>query len=157
MAISGTYQDGDAVNYKDCYVEVDVEGNGSWAPLWSWATEVALSGEDVPTTETFPFGHDPIVFTGRKGAIDVTVTAVYTEGTNDPFHNIRARFESDPGGDFDVRFVPKGSSPGNKMFSTNGGKLTACPPPVGAGDASSATVFSFTCRGRGLTQGALGS
>lgn len=156
MAISGTYTAGDAISFKDCLVEVDILDDGTWADIDSWATEVAVSGEDVPTTETYPFEGSAIVFAGSKSPVEVSVTCVYTEGSTDPFENIRDRFEAADGPAFEVRFAPGGSSTGGFRFSTAGGKLTACPPPVGAGDASSATVFTFVVRADSLSRDEIG-
>jgi hypothetical protein len=156
MAISGTYSANDAVSFKDCLVEVDLTpGSSSYADIDSWATEVSVSGEDVPTTEVYPFEGSAIVFAGNKSPVEVQVTAVYTEGSTDPFKNIRDYFEANDGPDFDVRFAPAGSSDGNYMFTTSGGKLIACPPPQGAGDAASAQVFTFVVRADSLARTAM--
>jgi hypothetical protein len=153
--ISGAYAAGDAISFKDCFVEVDVNAEADWADIDSWATEIAVSGEDVPTTQTFPFEGNAIVFAGNKNPVTINCTVVYTEGTDDPFHNIRARFEAAPGGAFNIRFAPAGSGAGNKRFTSSGGKLTACPLPTGAGDASSATVSTFTVVADGIAQGVM--
>ncbi len=155
MAISGTYAANDAVSFKDCMVEVDLVADGTWAAIDSWSTEVTVSGEDVPTTEVYPFAGSPIVFAGNKSPVEVQTTAVYTEGSTDPFMNIRDRFEAGDGPIIDVRFVPAGSATTNYRFSTSGGKLTACPPPQGAGDASSAQTFTFVVRADSLDRDAI--
>ena len=155
MAISGTYAANDAVSFKDCMVEVDLTAGGTFVPIDSWSTEVTVSGEDVPTTEVYPFAGSSIVFAGNKSPVEVQVTSVYTEGSTDPFQNIRDRFEAADGPIIDVRFVPAGSASGNFRFTTSGGKLTACPPPQGAGDASSATVFTFVVRADSLGRDAI--
>lgn len=156
MAISGTYAANDAVSFKDCLVEVDLTpSSSSYADIDSWATEVTVSGEDVPTTEVYPFEGSAIVFAGNKSPVEVQVTAVYTEGSTDPFQNIRDAFEASDGPDFDVRFTPAGSASGNFRFTTSGGKLTACPPPQGAGDAASAQIFTFVVRADSLARDAI--
>ena len=156
MAISGTYSANDAISFKDCYVEVDLTpASSSYAVIDSWATEVSVSGEDVPTTEVYPFAGTAIVFSGNKSPVEVQVTCVYTEGSVDPFKQIRDAFEAGDGPDFDVRFTPAGSGGGNFKFTTAGGKLTACPPPQGAGDAASAQVFTFVVRADSLAIGAM--
>jgi hypothetical protein len=38
MPISGSYSAGDAISFKDCFVEVDILYNASWADIDSWAT-----------------------------------------------------------------------------------------------------------------------
>jgi hypothetical protein len=155
MAISGTYDTNDAVSFKDCMVEVDLTAGGSFVPIDSWATEVSVSGEDVPTAEAYPFAGSPIVFAGNKSPVEVTITVIYTEGSLDPFKNIRDRFEAADGPIIEVRFVPAGSASGNYRFTTSGGKLIACPPPQGAGDAASAQVFTFVVRADSLGRDAI--
>ena len=155
MAISGAYVANDAISFKDCLVETDLVADGTWADIDSWSTEVAVSGEDVPTTQVYPFEGSAIVFAGNKSPVEVSVTSVYTEGSTDPFQNIRDAFEAGDGPTFDVRFIPGGSASGNFRFTTSGGKLTACPPPVGAGDASSATVFTFVVTADSLGRDAI--
>jgi hypothetical protein len=156
MPISSTYAAGDAISFADCLVEVDITDVGTWADIDSWATEVTVSGEDVPTTETYPFEGSAIVFVGTKSPVEVSVTAVYTEGSTDPFQNIRDRFEAGNGPAFEVRFSPGGSVTGGFRFTTAGGKLIACPPPVGTGDAASATTFTFVVRADSLARDAIG-
>ncbi len=155
MAISGTFADGDSISFADAMVEVDLTAIDTWAAVDSWATEVTVSGEDIPTTETYPFAGSAVVYVGTKSPVEVVVTAIYTEGSTDPFQNIRDRFEASNGPVMDVRFVPAGSASGNFRFTTSGGKLTACPPATGAGDAASATVFSFTIRANSLGRDAI--
>lgn len=149
--ITGTYTAGDAISYKDCWVQVDLEDDGTWKDIDSWATEIQVSGEDVPTTETYPFEGSAIVFAGVKSPVEIQCTVVYTQGTSDPFYQIRKRFENNDGAAMEIRFAPAGSASGSLLFTTAGGKLTAAPPPTGSGDASSATVSTFVIRADNLT------
>ena len=155
MAITGTYTADDAISFKDAMVEVDLTSGGTFVPIDSWATEVSVSGEDVPTTQVYPFAGSSIVFAGSKTPVVVTITAVYTEGSDDPFKNIRDRFEASSGPVMNVRFVPAGSASTNYRYTTSGGKLTACPPPQGAGDASSAQTFAFVVTADSLGRDAI--
>ena len=155
MAISGTYDTNDAVSFKDAMVEVDLTAGGTFVPIDSWATEVSVTGEDVPTAETYPFAGSAIVFAGNKTPVEVTITIVYTEGSLDPFQNIRDRFEAADGPIIEVRWVPAGSASGNFRYTTSGGKLTACSPPVGAGDAASAQVSTFVVKADSLGRDAI--
>lgn len=150
MAISGTYSAGDAVSYKDCFVEVDIQDDGTWADIDSWATEIQVSGEEVPTTETYPFEGSAIVFAGSKSPVRVDCTIVFTQGSTDPYKNIRDRFEAVDGAPFEIRFAPAGSAANNLMFTTSGGKLVAAPPPTGTGAADSATVVTFSVQADSL-------
>ena len=155
MAITGTYAANEAISFKDCMVEVDLTAGGTFVPIDSWATEVSVSGEDVATSEAYPFAGSAIVFAGNKSPVEVQITSVYTEGSDDPFQNIRDRFEAADGPTIEVRFVPAGSASGNFRFTTSGGKLTACPPPQGAGDASSAQTFTFVVKADSLGRDAI--
>jgi hypothetical protein len=142
MPITGTYTAGDAITMADCYAELDLTPSSSvWASIQSWHTDIAVSGEDIPTTSTKPFGNPPIVFTGTKNPARVTITIVYTEGSTDPYRNLRTLFESGNDNPCDVRWQPSGSGTGVLLFTTSGGKLVACPPPTGSGEADSANVI----------------
>jgi len=153
--ISGSYTAGDAITFADAMVEVDVNDEADWAVINTWATEISVTGEDIPYTETYPFEGSAIVFTGTKSSVEVTVTCVYTEGTADPYHNIRTRFESGNGVAFEVRWVPADSASGNKRFTTAGGKLMACTLPQGSGSADTANQFTFVVRADSVSMGTI--
>lgn len=142
--ISGTYTAGDAVSFGDCYVELDLNGENDFNAIDSWSTEIATTGGEIPTNQTYPFAGSAIVFTGVKGPITINCTIVYTEGTADPYYNIRARYESGDNLPCDIRWRPKGSTVTNRLFTSVGGKLTNCPLPNGSGDAGSANVVTVT-------------
>ncbi len=154
MAISGTYSDGDAINFNDCEVEVDLTpSSSSFANIDSWAASIEVDPKTVQTTESYTFTHTgPIVFTGNPDPRNVTVTCVYTEGATDPFKNIN---DHTIGADFDVRFAPKGGATGDYQFTTSGGKLISVGSPQGAADGSTATTFTFVVRCSSISQGTI--
>ena len=143
MAISGTRTTGDGVSYKDCYVEVDLLGDGNWAAIDSWATDVNVSGEGVPTTSRRPFAGAPETFVGNKEPVTIDVTILFTQGSADPYRQIRARFEAADGPDMEVRWVPAGSGSGNVRFTSSGGKLIAAPAPSGSSEDNNGAVATF--------------
>lgn len=144
MPISGEYAANDAISFADCYVEVDLTpSSSSYAAIDSWATDIAVSGEEIPTTSTYPFKGSAIVFTGTKGPAQITCTIVYTEGSTAAYYNIRTLFESGNNNPMNIRWQPNGSGTGKLRFTSVGGKLTACPPPTGSGSADSANVVTF--------------
>jgi hypothetical protein len=155
MAITGTYSAGDAISFGDCVVEVDLVDDATWARIDSWATEISVTGEDIPRTETYPFTGSAIVFVGVKSPVEVSCTMVYTEGSTDPYQNLRDRFEGGNDLPCEIRWVPRGSASGYHRYTTSGGKLTACPPPQGAGDASSANVATFVITADSLGRDAI--
>ena len=154
MAISGTYSDGDAINMADCEVEVDLTpASSSYANIDSWASEIAVGNEEVNSTETYTFTHTgPIIFTGNPSPIEVTVTCVYTEGTTDPYYNIKNQAL---GALTDVRWGPAGAGSGGNAFSTSGGRLIRRGLPQGAADGSTATVFPFMVRCSSVSLGTI--
>lgn len=155
MPISGTYTSGDAVSFGDCDVDIDLSDTGTWAAVESWSTEIVTSGGEIPTTQVYPFAGSAIVFTGVKGPITINCTIVYTEGSTSPYWNIRTRYESGDNLPMEIRWSPKGSASGNLRFTSNGGKLTACPLPNGAGDAASANVATVTITADSVTMSRL--
>lgn len=154
MAITGTYSDGDAINFNDCEVEVDLTPSSSaYANIDSWTSEIAVTDEEVDTTETYTFTHTgAIIFTGNVKPQDVTCTVVYTEDTTDPYQNIKGHTM---GAAMDARWSPKGGSTGNLQFTTSGGKLVRRGYPQGAADGSTATTFPFTVRASSIAMGTI--
>lgn len=154
MAISGTYTDGDAISIKDCEVEVDLTpATSAFANIDSWASDITVGEETVPTTETYTFTHTgAIVFAGNQSPIDVTVTSVFTQGTTDPYQNIK---NQTLGAATDVRWSPNGGASGDLQFTTSGGKLVSRGLPQGAADGSTATVFPFTVRCSSVAMGTI--
>ena len=151
--ITGTYAAGDAVSFGDCAVWLDWQDENDFNLIDSWATEITVSGGEIPTTQTYPFSGSAIVFTGVKGPVTVNCTIVYTEATEDAFYQIRTRFESGDNLPMEIRWSPKGTASNNRNFTTSGGKLTACPPPTGAGDANSANVVTFVITADSVAMG----
>jgi hypothetical protein len=144
MPISGEYTENDALSFADAHVEVDLTpSTPAWAAIPSWATDIAVSGESIPTANTKPFKGSAIVFTGSKDPAQITCTIVFTQGSSDAYFNIRTLFESGDRNPMNIRWSPGGSGTTNLRFTSVGGKLTACPPPVGSGDANNANVVSF--------------
>ena len=154
MAISGTYSDGDAIQMNDCEVEVDLTpSSSSFANIDSWASEITVSDEEVGTSETYTFTHTgPIIFAGNLGPVTVDVTYVYTEGTTDPYYNIK---NHSIGTAFDVRWGPAGAGSGGNAFTTSGGLLVRRSLPQGAADGSTATVCSFGVRCSSVSLGTI--
>lgn len=145
MAISGTYADGDAIQMNNCEVEVDLTpASSSYANIDSWATEIAVTDEQVNTTEAYTFTHTgPIVFAGNPQPVNVTVTCVYTEDTTDPYQNIKGH---SIGTAMDIRWSPAGGASGDLQFTTSGGLLIRRGFPQGNAEGGSAVVFPFEVR-----------
>lgn len=154
MAISGTYSDGDAIQMNNCEVEVDLTpASSSFANVDSWATEITATDEQVNTSEAYTFTHTgPIVFAGNPQPVTVTTTCVYTEGTTDPYHNIK---NASLGGLMDVRWGPAGVGSGGKAFTTSGGLLVRRSLPQGNAEGTNPVVFSWDVRCSSVSMGTI--
>jgi hypothetical protein len=153
-AISGAYADGDAINFANCEVEVDLTpASSSYANIDSWATEVACDPRVVNTTEINTFTHpSAIVFTGKPQPMNVTITILFTEGSTDPFVNL---FNTTQGAAMDARWGPAGAGSGGRAFTTTGGKFTSLGMPQGTATDASATVVPFIVRAGGVSMGTI--
>jgi hypothetical protein len=154
MAISGTYSDGDAIQMNNCEVEVDLTpASSSFANIDSWATEVVATDEQVNTAYAYTFTHTgPIVFAGNPQPVTVTVTCVYTEGTTDPYHNIKNK---SLGSLVDTRWGPAGAGSGGKAFTTSGGVLKRRTLPQGNAEGTNPVVFSFDVECSSVSMGTI--
>lgn len=151
--ITGTFTAGDEVSFGDCAVWLDLNAENDYNLIDSWATEVTMSGEDIPTTQTYPFAGTAVGFTGVKGPATVNCTIIYTEATQDAYYQLRARFEGSDGPVCNIRWSPKGTAANNRNFTTVGGKLIACPPPTGAGDANTPNQVTFSIYANSVAMG----
>lgn len=151
MAISGSFAEGEEVVFNDCKVEVDLTpvSSSTYATITSWSTDVAVDGGDVPTSQTFLFqAEGPLILPGNRNAWRVTVSALYTTTSTDPYHNIWLKHE-DPATNYasDLRAMNVQWTPQNTTgykFTTAGGKLVNCSVPMGSAASTEPQIFTFT-------------
>ena len=133
-----------AISFRNVKVEISTNGT-TWTDISGFANELSLGGGDRQLAETFTAdGDTPILTAGKRGALDVGVKALYTEGTSDPFEVVRAAYEN--GTSLYVRWSPKGGASGNFQYVTDAGYVSGAPYPVGNAGSADAVPLAFTVK-----------
>lgn len=124
-----------AVSAKDAVVEYSTNGS-SWTAISGFVGKVDVSAGDRDSAETPTFdGDTPIVTIGKRKALKVSVTGVYTEGGSDIQEIARAAHQN--GTNLYIRYSPKAASTGNFRYTTSAGFVTgALFPSIDGGSAN---------------------
>jgi hypothetical protein len=102
------------------------------------------------TGETYTFlGDGPIVTSGKSQPMDLTITAVYTEGVSSLFNTARAPWAD--GTNFYVRYSPRGGQTGETMFTTGAGRVTSLTFPSVDAASGAPIMTGLTWRGAAPT------
>lgn len=100
---------------------------------------IELSGGDRGIGENFTSDGDvPIITAGKRGAIRVTWTFVYTPGATDAFTELLGKYDSDGGGLLSLRWEPAGSDSGNLQYTAEQGEIESFQYPQGSADSPDA-------------------
>ena len=132
--------------------KVEVSTNGTtWTDISGAATAVSVSGGDRQTGEAYPFNLDTAVITvGKREPIEVTVKALYTEGSPGVYETVRAAYEG--GTALYVRWSPKGGTTGNFQFVTDSGIVTSAVYPTGEAGSGDPVMFEFAVKVAKITK-----
>jgi len=124
----------------------------TWVDAGGHGAGVAVSGGDRAIGEQHTFDGDvPIVKSGKRAAISVTIRYVYTETVAEPFEAARAIYET-PGAECYVRWFPVGKTAGNYAYSTGAGVMTAFKYPEGEPDPGTIILGEFTVTCASITK-----
>jgi hypothetical protein len=97
-----------------------------------------------PTAEANVFGETaPLTVTGKHEATDVTVRAVWAEGTADPFYVVYAQYTTACSGMVAVRWAPAGCATSSDAFYTSTTKSTVSSLTFPGGDSASADILMW--------------
>lgn len=134
------------MTYSPKNFKVEVSTNGStWTNITNAAVAIEVDGGDRQTGDVYVYGQDTaVIASGKREPIDVTVKALYTEGTTDVFETVRAVYES--GGNLYVRWSPLGGTTGQFQFSTDAGYVTSFVYPAGEAGSADVILAEFTVR-----------
>lgn len=127
---------------KDCAIEIGTNGT-TWQDLSGYANKIDVSKGEREVGETFTFdGDTPLITTGKRKALEVKTSVLYTEGATEGMAVVQSAYEA--GTLLYLRYTPKGKTTGTKVYSFTAGYVTT-PPYVSAdvGDAK-AMAFEFT-------------
>lgn len=139
-----------AMSFRNAKIEISTNGT-TWTDISGFANEISLSGGDRQLGEAFTFdGDTPIIVVGKRSTLDVTVKALYTEGSNDPFEIVRAAYEG--GTNLYVRWSPKGGSTGAFIYTSDAGYVQNAPYPVGSASSADAVLLEFTVKTPRITK-----
>lgn len=145
MAISGTFSAADASTTNAGDVGIDLGASGTFVASESWATSVQVSGGEVATSKETSLGAVSVQTTGDKAPWIISVTAFYDNGTGGLFENVWDAYEAgtaDYAGE--IQWSKDRGTTGNNLFTTSGGKITACLPPNYDATSNAVQKFTFT-------------
>jgi len=145
MAITGAMVAADGISFTDPDIEIDqTPAASSFINVESWATDLTVSGGDVPITDFSTFVV-PLVFIGKQNPYTLVLQMAYTEAAvTNPFKDIFDDYIADPGKLYDLQWHPEGAATGNYIFTTTGGRLIDCSLPQGSSSGSDPTLFTIT-------------
>jgi hypothetical protein len=143
----------DALSFVDADVDISEDG-AVWTPISGFTNSVAVEGGDRATSEFFTLdGDTPIVTKGKRGLINITVNALYTEEAGDPYEIVSDAVEANA--PLWVRWAPKGTGSGNLRFTSSKGIIVSPVYPAGAADSADAIPLNFTVRVGAITKAAI--
>ncbi len=108
-----------------------------WYDISGESQSVANTDQSRMSGEAYVFAGDtPIVMSGSRESMELTVTIIYTEDENEAYEIVRTAFEdttSCPGGGrIYLRWAPRGGAPGHEQLECNGYLTSFTYPEVDA-------------------------
>jgi hypothetical protein len=144
-----------ALSWANCAISLSADGT-NWTDVSGFANSVAVDGGERATAEFFTVeGDTPIVTAGKRGFLDITVKAVYTEAGSDAYAMGQAAYEGNS--PLYLKWIPKGSGVGAFVFTTSIGRVTKPIYPQGAADSADAIQFELGLSCGAITKSALGA
>jgi hypothetical protein len=130
-------QTNNGMSFIDASLEISIDGGATWVNASGHATKVDVSGGDREIGETATLDGDIMIVTvGKRAALEITVSTVYTEVAGEPSEVIRAAYEGHT--QTKVRWSPKGGQSGEFMYTSDAGYIGSYGYPAGeakSGDA----------------------
>jgi len=131
------------MSWNDSQVEYSLNGS-TWTDISGWENTLAVAGGDRAIGEFFTSdGDTPIITAGKRSALRVTVSVLYTEGTGDPFEAVRTEFQTAGGDPFYIRWSPGGGDSGDSRFATGAGEIESLAWPQGDAASGDALAIEF--------------
>lgn len=117
-------------------VEYSIDSGSNWKALSGHANKVTASGgeREIEGTETFD-GDTPAVTAGKRKLTKVKIDFIHTETSGEAHRDAETAHRA--GSPFMVRWAPKGSSSGNRRYTSDAQSYLAPPmlPDIDAGSA----------------------
>lgn len=122
-----------ATNFCRADVYFQVACSGAWNPI-TGRSAVAVAGGAVAIGEAYIFDSPhPVLVDGKHGPHTVTARILYTETAGETTELVQAVYEADCDRAACLRWIPLGTTAGNKRYTTVSGILIS--PVYPQGDA----------------------
>ena len=126
-----------AMSGRSAYIAWSTGGT-TFTDISGWSNSVNVDGGERNTGSAFTADTDtPIVLRGKREPLGVTVRALYTEVSTDPYKRFETAYEG--ASDFYIRWAPAGNTSGNMQYTTSAGTIKSPPyqavEDVGDGEA----------------------
>lgn len=147
----------DAIAFVGAEIEYSTDFS-VWTSMAGFTNAVTVGGGDRNYGEYFTAdGDTPIVKAGKRTGIDLAVDYAYTEGASDPFKIALAQYETDGGGQFHIRFSPKGGASTEYLFTCDENNTVLVHPgyPQGAVEPGDIVANQIKLRTAKLVQSAV--
>jgi len=129
------------ISWVDAVLESSANAS-TWTDMSGFSSSISQDGGERATEDTFTFqGDTPILGKGKRSSKKITVNIVYTEGVSDAYATVRAAYEA--GSTLYLRWVPKGKTASNKVYTTSAGIVTKCPDPAGEAESAKTVLVEF--------------
>jgi len=145
-----------AMSAKGAKVFLSTNGSTWTDDISGEATSVESTEQSRISGENYTFeGDTPVITSGKREPMEITVNTIYTEESADTFETVRALFEAAGGTALYLRWQPAGNTAGDFVFTTSAGVITNFSyPPI---DASSGDpiLCTFTLKVASITKSAV--
>lgn len=113
------------ITFRNAKIEVRING-GAWTDISGQTNKVAPSGGDREIGTFYDAVTDrPTLGVGKVGEQEIAVTVKYTETAADAYGLLEAAYEN--ADEVEVRWSPKGGSPGDWQFTSDAGFVKTAP------------------------------
>lgn len=121
--------------------QVEMSTNGSsWTDISGFANAVEVDGGERQIGSIFTFdGDTPLLTSGKREALGLKTSIVYTEGGSEAFETYRQAYENNTR--FYLRWTPAGNTAGKFQFISSAGFAKTPPYPAVKADEAEALLF----------------
>jgi len=133
-------------------VELSDDDGSNWVDISGFANSVSVDGGERAIGEFFTAeGDTPIVTSGKRGLLEITIKAVYTEDAADAPY-IMAQTAYDNHTNLRVRWSPKGGNIGDFRFTADDAPIIGPVFPQGSADSADAIPIEIKLKTLGVTK-----
>ena len=131
-----------AISMRNNKIEASTNGS-SWTDISGTANSIVAGGGEREIEQTPTFDGDTMIVTaGKRGAIELKVRILYTEGASDAAEVARAAYEA--GTAYYLRWSPKGGTSTQFMYTSAAGYIKENTYPGGDAKSAEAIALEYT-------------